>query len=96
MKALSFRPGWVDQTEPGIPFQMNKGVQVKDQVSQKRLREMGELFTVQAVAERLKVTYQTIHDWIHKGDSRGKKLGHLKVGRHIRVAESQIEDFLRA
>lgn len=96
MKTVSFKPGWLDQVEPGRAFRVIRGEKVADQVSRKRLREHGELFTVQAVAEKLKVKPETVYDWIHRGDSRGKKLDHFKVGRHLRVSEIHIEEFLAA
>lgn len=96
MKAISFAPGWVDKVEPGRPFRMNRGVRVQDQVSRKKLRELGELHTVQWTAEFFKVTPDTVYEWTKTGDARGRKLGSFKVGRHVRISDTQIQEFLGA
>lgn len=99
MKAVQYRKGWVDQVEPGKPFRMIKGATVKDQVSRKTLREAGELYTPKEVAKILKLSddtgAETVLDYIHKGDARGKKLGCYQVGRHYRVSEAHLEEFLK-
>lgn len=94
MKAFHYAPGWLDQVPVGRPYRLTKGVEVKDQVSRKKLREHGELHTVAAVAERVKMNPQTIYEWIERGDSRGRKLECFRVGRHIRISDEQLETFL--
>jgi excisionase family DNA binding protein len=95
MKAIHFAPGWIDQVEPGKPFRMKRGIQVKDQVSHKRLREHGKLYTVQQVAERLQVKPDTVYEWVEKGHASGIRLGFFRVGRHLRISEEHIEEFIR-
>jgi excisionase family DNA binding protein len=48
-------------------------------------------FTVEEVAERLKVSHMTVYRWIKAG-----KLGAYKVGGEFRLAEGDIERFLQA
>jgi excisionase family DNA binding protein len=43
---------------------------------------MGELFTINEIAEKLKVTDQCIRDWIKEG-----KLKALKIGGVVRIEE---------
>lgn len=44
---------------------------------------MGQLLTVQEVAERLKVTPLTVRRWINAGDMPASKLGGDKAGWRI-------------
>jgi excisionase family DNA binding protein len=48
-------------------------------------------FTVEEVAERLKVSHMTVYRWIKAG-----KLGAYKIGGEFRLAEGDIERFLQA
>jgi excisionase family DNA binding protein len=48
-------------------------------------------FTVEEVAERLKVSHMTIYRWIKAG-----KLGAYKMGGEFRITERDIERFLEA
>lgn len=56
---------------------------------------MGEWFTPEEVQKKFKLkTVETVYEWIHKGDARGRKLGCKRVGRHFRISEMHLEDFL--
>jgi excisionase family DNA binding protein len=46
-------------------------------------------FTVEEVAERLKVSHMTIYRWIKAGD-----LGAYKIGGEFRITERDIQRFL--
>ena len=48
-------------------------------------------FTVEEVAERLKVSHMTVYRWIKTG-----KLGAYKIGGEFRITERDIERFLQA
>jgi putative molybdopterin biosynthesis protein len=48
-------------------------------------------FTVEEVAERLKVSHMTVYRWIKAG-----KLGAYKLGGEFRITERDIERFLEA
>jgi excisionase family DNA binding protein len=48
-------------------------------------------FTVEEVAERLKVSHMTVYRWIKAG-----KLGAYKIGGGFRITEGDIERFLKA
>jgi len=49
-----------------------------------------EIFTVREVADRLRVTEQVVYKWLQAGKLKG-----IKVGRHWRVRESDLERFLQ-
>lgn len=95
-KTIRYTKGWVDQVVAGKPFKMIKGGTLKEQTTQKRIREHGELFTPAEVAEKLKVEVETIYTYMHNGDHRGRKLGFFPIGRHYRISELHLEAFLRA
>jgi len=48
-------------------------------------------FTVEEVAERLKVSHMTVYRWIKDG-----KLGDYKIGGEFRITERDVERFLQA
>jgi excisionase family DNA binding protein len=48
-------------------------------------------FTVEEVAERLKVSHMTVYRWI-----KARKLGAYKIGGEFRITEGDIERFLQA
>jgi excisionase family DNA binding protein len=48
-------------------------------------------FTVEEIAERLRVSHMTVYRWIKAG-----KLGAYKLGGEFRITEQDIEDFLAA
>jgi excisionase family DNA binding protein len=98
MKTIAFKRGWVDRAVPGEPFRMEKGVEVKDQLSQKQLREHGKFYSVKHWAEQLGFTDDTIYKWITVGDEArgGRKLESFKVGGQYRISEHQMEAFLNA
>ncbi len=50
------------------------------------------LMTLQEVSERLGVPVGTLYQW----RSRGAGLRGIKLGRHVRVRESELERFLVA
>ena len=50
-----------------------------------------DLYTVDEVAERLHVHPQTVRVWIRRGE-----LGHVRVGRKVRVADDQLATFIDA
>ena len=49
------------------------------------------LFTVRELAEYLSLNEETIRRWI-----KSEKLPALKIGRELRVKESEVEKFLEA
>ena len=50
---------------------------------------MEELFTIQEISEKLKLSCSTLYRYAETG-----KLQHNKIGRKIRFTNSQIQDFL--
>jgi excisionase family DNA binding protein len=48
-------------------------------------------FTVEEVAERLKVSHMTVYRWI-----KARKLGAYKIGGEYRITEGDIDRFLEA
>ncbi len=52
-----------------------------------------ELLTVREVAQRLKVTEQTVRHWIRDGKLKGARLGGDRTGWRIR--ESEVERLVR-
>jgi excisionase family DNA binding protein len=48
-----------------------------------------QLFTVEEVSKQLKVTRQTVYNWITAG-----KLDVIRAGRSIRISASAVERFL--
>jgi excisionase family DNA binding protein len=48
-----------------------------------------EFYTIEEIATKLKVTRQTIHNWIRDG-----RLASIKVGRARRIPASAFEQFL--
>lgn len=98
MRTVTYKKGWVDHVVPGEPFRMEKGIQVKDQISQKRLREQGKFHSVKEWAETLCFSDDTIRKWITIGDESrgGRKLECFKVGGEYRISEHQMEAFLNA
>jgi putative resolvase len=48
-------------------------------------------FTVDEVAERLKVSHMTVYRWIKAG-----QLGAYKIGGEFRITEQDVERFLEA
>lgn len=51
---------------------------------------MNDLYTVDEVAEMLRVTTKTIYLHLKEGKLKGSK-----VGRYWRISKSQIDDFLK-
>lgn len=49
-----------------------------------------ELLTLEEVAEQLKVSPNTVRDWLRTG-----KIAGIKMGRLWRIKQSAIDDFLR-
>ena len=54
------------------------------------LTKTGELYTPQQLSDLLKVPVQTIYSWLAR--DQGPKA--IKVGRHLRFAESEVEAWL--
>lgn len=52
---------------------------------------INELFTVQEVADKLKIHVQTVRKWIKEG-----KIKALKLGSDWRVTEQSISEFLKS
>jgi len=50
-----------------------------------------DYYTLQEIAERLKVSYRTVYRWVHSG-----KLPAYKLGSDWRVKESDVSDFIKA
>ena len=50
---------------------------------------MQELFTLKEVSEKLKIAEETLRKYL-----RNKKLEGVKIGRHWRCTEQNINDFL--
>jgi excisionase family DNA binding protein len=49
-----------------------------------------QYFTVKEVAERFKVSRQSVYDWISEGRLRA-----VKIGQRTRIPESALEAFVR-
>lgn len=47
-------------------------------------------YTLQEVADRLKVSYRTVFRWVHAGE-----LSAYKLGQEWRVGEADLEEFLK-
>jgi excisionase family DNA binding protein len=52
--------------------------------------EFGVVYTTDEVAALLKVTRETVQDWLKSGRLRG-----FRAGRQWRVRQSALEDFVR-
>ncbi len=50
----------------------------------------GKVFTVNEIAEKLKVHPQTVYRWIYQG-----KLKSLKIHSSVRITEEQYEEFIK-
>jgi len=48
-------------------------------------------YTLDEIAQRLKVSYRTVHRWV-----QAKELSAYKLGTEWRVAESDLQEFLQA
>ena len=48
-------------------------------------------YTLDEIAQRLKVSYRTVHRWV-----QAKELSAYKLGAEWRVAESDLQEFLEA
>ena len=57
---------------------------------EKEVKRMGEYFTPQEVAGKLKVNIHTVYRWIREG-----KLDAVKIGDLWRIPESVLREFLR-
>lgn len=76
---------------------MTKGTEPREQTSHKRMREHGELHSPQWVSAKLGVNVETIYEWMHHGSKKtGRKLGYFQVGRHYRISDIHLEEFLGA
>lgn len=104
--AVRFKKGWVDEVEPGRPFQLVKSADdTPEPVSRarksarasvshrvRRLQEYGELMTVDEVAKLMKVTVDYVYKQIKSG-----RLRHVLIGsRTYRIAIRDLEEFLSA
>jgi excisionase family DNA binding protein len=49
-----------------------------------------QYYTVREVAERFKVSRQSVYDWIREGRLRA-----VKLGNRTRIPESALEEFVR-
>ncbi|HFJ9245023.1 TPA: helix-turn-helix domain-containing protein [Bacillus cereus] len=49
-----------------------------------------QFYTIKEVAQHLKVSERTIHNWIKEGH-----LGSYKVGRLTRISKEQLDDYLQ-
>ena len=47
------------------------------------------MYTVEEIAEKYRVTPNTVYRWITSG-----KLGHFKIGDNIRITEEQLQEFI--
>lgn len=54
------------------------------------LNELGKLFTVEDIAERLNVSSHTVYNWINQGKLKVLRLG----GSTLRIAESELNNFI--
>lgn len=52
---------------------------------------MSELYTIKELANRFKVTEQTIFNWI-----RNKGLPIIKIGRSTRIKEHELNEWLKS
>jgi excisionase family DNA binding protein len=106
-QVIKLKKDWLSSVEPGVPFSLVEDAEIisetkrppKTPVQPKRrtskgprsLKQLGELYTVQEVAAMLKVSADTVYSWIYES-----KLRKTPVGRHVRIASSDLEDFLCA
>ena len=56
----------------------------------KKIARVETYFTVEEVAERLKVSHMTVYRWIKAGS-----LGAYKLGGEFRITERDIDQFLK-
>lgn len=95
-KKVGRQGGWLSKVTPGVPFALVEGgvsaepAPRKPRLSARTLRDLGELMTVTQVAERLKVRASTVYGWIYEG-----KLRKTPINKHIRVAMTDLEEFLK-
>ncbi|PJW20312.1 excisionase [Geobacillus thermodenitrificans] len=54
------------------------------------LNELGKLYSVEDIAERLNVSSRTIYNWINQGKLKVLRLG----GSTLRIAESELNNFV--
>ncbi len=54
-----------------------------------------KLYTIEEVADYLKVTRQTVSRWINEGELKSIRLAPGKRG-HVRISESDLKAFLEA
>lgn len=50
---------------------------------------MEKIYTVPQVAEYLQISRSKMYDWVKKG-----KIPHLRIGRNIRIRESELLEWL--
>ena len=58
-------------------------------IKEKRLKDESELLTPDEVGARLKITTQTVKDWLREGKIKG-----FKMGRLWRIKEEDLEAFI--
>lgn len=51
--------------------------------------EIGKVFTVTQIAERMHVHVQTVRNWIRSGE-----LGYIQVGKYRHVTDDQLAAFI--
>jgi excisionase family DNA binding protein len=55
-----------------------------------------QLLTPDQVADRLQLSVYTVLDYLRKGHPRGGKLRGVKLGKHWRIREADLQAFLNA
>lgn len=105
-KVVGYSKNWMDQVTPGEPFalvgggvQMTQPARAKPQMPKRKerdgrvrpLSELGELLTVKECAQILKTTQEFVYEKV--GTS---KIRCTRVGRYIRIAKKDLEEFLCA
>jgi excisionase family DNA binding protein len=55
-----------------------------------------QLLTPEQVAERLQLSVYTVLEYLRKGHPRGGKLRGVKLGKHWRVREADLQAFIEA
>src|SRR4051812_34327360 len=101
--SIKFDRNWIDRAENGVPFDLVEsgsesapekaearadGRRARVSQRTRRLREMGELMTVQEVASRLKCNIDYVYELVTAGQLKKTPIGK----RQFRIAMADLED----
>lgn len=102
-QVVTFDRNWLSKVEPGVPFTLVRDQEdavskprvaerrMKSEITNRSLKNLGELLTIREAATILKVTERAVYDWVYQG-----KLRPIHVGRLIRISISDLEEFISA